>query len=168
MWRIKLQKLFAKNKELRSFLENMATSVGSPIQIQDLSHTIVLGDSDRDLTHRFPLELNGEPLGWLIGNKHIESIVPFLNFILAGEARKKTMADEVLDAYREITLLYNVSEKLTTSLKIQHVIDVALTEATRINKGEPAGSSCSPIMIERKTRHFPILGRRKPSTAVAR
>ena len=133
--KIKLEKLFAKNKELRSFLENIATSLGSPIQIQDLHNTIVLGDSDRDLTHRFPLEVNGEPLGWLSGDKPIEAIVPFLNFILAGEARKKTMADEVLDAYREITLLYNVSEKLTTSLKIQHVIEVALTEATRLIKG---------------------------------
>ena len=134
--RIKLQKLFAKNKELRSLLENMAASVGSPIQIQDLHNTIILGDSDRDLTHRFPLEVNGESLGWLSGNKPIEAIVPFLNFILAGEARKKTMADEVLDAYREITLLYNVSEKLTTSLKIQHVIEVALTEATPLDQGD--------------------------------
>ena len=113
----------------------MATSVGSPIQIQDSSNTIILGDSDRALTHRFPLEFNGEPLGWLLGNKHIESLVPFLNFILAGEDRKKTLADEVLDAYREITLLYNISEKLTTSLKIQHVIEVALSEATRLIKG---------------------------------
>ena len=132
---IKLKKFFAKNKELRSFLENIATSLGSPIQIQDSSNTIVFGDSDPDLTHRFSLEFNGESLGWLSGNKHIETIVPFLNFILAGESRKKTMADEVLDAYREITLLYNISEKLTTSLKIQHVIEVALSEATRLIKG---------------------------------
>ena len=133
--RIKLKKLFAKNKELSSFLENIATSVGSPIQIQDSSKTIVLGDSDRNLTHRFPLELDGESLGWLLGNKRIESIVPLLNFLLAGEARKKTMTDEVLDAYREITLLYNVSEKLTASLKIQHVIEVALSEGARLIKG---------------------------------
>ena len=133
--RIKLNKLFAKNKELSSFLENIATSVGSPIQIHDPSQTIVLGDSDRDLTHRFPLELNGESLGWLSGNKHIESIVPIIHFILAGEARKKMMADEVLDAYREITLLYNISEKLTASLKIQNVIEVALSEAIRLIKG---------------------------------
>lgn len=133
--RIKLKKLFAKNTELRSVLQHIATSVGSPIQIQDSSHAIVLGHSDPDLTHRFPLEFNGESLGWLSGNKHIEAIVPLLNFILTEEARKKTLADEVLDAYREITLLYNVSEKLTTSLKIQHVIGVALSEATRLIKG---------------------------------
>ena len=133
--RIKLKKFFAKNSELRSVLENLATSVGSPIQIHDSSNTIVLGSSDHNLTHRFPLEVNGESLGWLSGNQHIEFIVPFLNFILDEEVRKKTLADEVLDAYREITLLYNVSEKLTTSLKIQHVIDVALSEATRLIKG---------------------------------
>ena len=133
--RIKLKKLFAKNTELSSLLKKIATSVGSPIQIQDSNTTIVLGDSDPDLTHRFPLELHGESLGWLAGNKQIEAILPLLNFILAGEARKKTMAEEVLDAYREITLLYNVSEKLTATLKTQHVVEVALSEATRLIKG---------------------------------
>ena len=88
--------------------------------------------SEEALTHRFPLEFEGEKLGWLEGNKKAESIIPFLNFLVASEAKNTSMVKEVLNAYREITLLYNLSEKLTSSLEIKQVVQVAIAEATRL------------------------------------
>ena len=146
--RINLKKLFGKNKEITSILQNISTFIRSPIQIRDLKNNILLDAPEDDLTHRLSLKFNGKTLGWVSGNENIEPIAPLLNFFIAGEAREKSMADEVLDAYREITLLYNVSEKLTTSLKIQNVIQVALSEATRLIKG----TSGVVMLVEHNSR----------------
>ncbi len=140
--RIKLKKLFAKNKNFNQILNNLSLYSETPIQIFDVDETPLYGDSKIKLTHRFPITLKGEILGWVSGNKETELIVPLLHFFVEEEDKKKSMADEVLNAYREITLLYNISEKLTASLKIQNVIQVALSEASRLIKG-----SCGMVML---------------------
>ena len=129
---IKLKKLFGKNSELDVILKNLSSLVGSPVQLKDSNNSLLIDSSDAALTHQFPLEFEGEVLGWLEGNENIESIVQFLNTFIAREAKNISMVNEVLDSYREITLLYNLSEKLTSSLEIQQVIQVALSEATRL------------------------------------
>ena len=122
-------KLFDKNKDLTPILKNLSTLIRSPIEIQDTNNSLLVEELRHDLTHRFPLSLEDETLGWVSGNQKIEFILPLLNFLISAEASRKSMANEVLNAYREITLLYNVSETLSTSLKTQSVIQVAISEA---------------------------------------
>ncbi len=130
--RIKLKKLFGKNQELITGLIALSHAIDSPLQIYDHKETPLLKQSQAKHTHRFPLTHQGEILGWVSGNEQLEALVPILNLLIKNEIRNKSMADEVLDAYREITLLFNVSEKLTASVKIQNVMQVALSEATRL------------------------------------
>ena len=130
---VKLKKLFRKNSDLPGFLNNLGSLAGSPIQLKDSNNKIILECISEDtLTHRLPLEFDGEVLGWVEGNKNIEYIAQFLKIFISREAKNVSMVKEVLDTYRELTLLYNLSEKLTASLEIKNVIHVALAETTRL------------------------------------
>ena len=49
------------------------------------------------------------------------------------------LADETLDCYREVNLLYNLSGKLTTSLNLKVVCNVVIEEARRLIQSSVGG-----------------------------
>ncbi|MGD9001923.1 MAG: GAF domain-containing protein [Anaerolineae bacterium] len=132
MARIRLKRVVDRNREV---IRSLTDAINVPIGIVDADGRLVLGDLDEGSSRKHPVELEGEVFGWVIGGDQTAAIGSLLSYLVGREVEKRTLADEVLDRYREINLLYNLSEKLTASLELQSVVQVALEEANRLISG---------------------------------
>ncbi len=83
---------------------------------------------------KYPIEFEGEVLGWVIGGKHSAEVAALVAQSAAKESEIKSLANEVLGLYREINLLYNLSEKLAASLELGPVAQLALSQARTLIK----------------------------------
>ena len=77
---------------------------------------------------RCPIMLNGHLLGWVTG-KNVEVVATLISQLAYREFEKRTLAQELLSKYKEISLLFKLSEKIIDSLDIQEVASLVLAEA---------------------------------------
>jgi adenylate cyclase len=128
-----LKRLLAK-KEIVSVLHQLLNLADSAIAIYDSDGTMLLGD-DRHTAHQCSICLNGLEIGTVRGEAHVSAIAQLLSYLASKELEKRTLAQETLDRYKEITLLYDLSEKISANLNLQAVADLVLTEAKRLIPG---------------------------------
>lgn len=128
---MKLKKLIAKD-EVAVLVETMLKAIGAPIGIQTVNGRHLLGQELAQPPGRYPVDLDGELLGWVTGGPPALAIVTLLTHLAGKEAEKKTLAREVLDKYRELNLLYNFSAKLEADLDVLEVARLVVDEASRL------------------------------------
>ena len=86
----------------------------------------------RRRTSASQLYLNEETVGYVVGRPHshwAERLASMLVFQLEQDDEKRALAAEVLDKYRELHLLYRLSEKLVSSPHPEAIARIALNEA---------------------------------------
>jgi hypothetical protein len=80
-----------------------------------------------------PIRLaDGEVVGWVKGEHHSSAIATFLSYLAARELEKRTLAQELLGKYKEISLLFNLSEKVADSFDVEDVALLTLEEACQL------------------------------------
>ncbi|MCT7982404.1 GAF domain-containing protein [Laspinema sp. A4] len=124
-----LKKLYGK-KEIRLAIEGCVTALESPIALLDAGGAVIVGESDANFS-KYPVVVNGELIGWVCGEEKVCAIASMISCLATQEVEKKALAREVLGKYRELTLLYNISEKIIGSLDIKEVAAIVLEEAQR-------------------------------------
>jgi serine phosphatase RsbU (regulator of sigma subunit) len=62
-------------------------------------------------------------------SRHLSNLISLLSFLIKQEDEKKALSAEVLDKYRELNLLYRLSDKLVTSPQAPTIATIALDEA---------------------------------------
>lgn len=133
-FKINLRRLLVKS-EVREILTPLLSAIQSQgCTIWDSEGQILLGPPTEEQAESYPIELSGEVLGWVRGGEEAKSVGKLLAYFAKKEQEKKQLAHEALDKYREITLLYNISQKLTACLDIKEVAKVVLDEAQRLIK----------------------------------
>lgn len=138
---VSLKRLLAK-KETLTVLLQLVDAIATPIVIQDHAGAILLGDETQSLRHQYPVLLEQATLGCVRGGEAAGAIAALLNHLATRELEKKQLAQETLDRYKEATLLYNLSEKITATLDLNAVAELALEEA----KKRIAGGSGAVIL----------------------
>ncbi|WP_368012371.1 GAF domain-containing sensor histidine kinase [Laspinema palackyanum] len=134
IFKINLRRLLVKS-EVREILTPLLSAIQSQgCTIWDSAGQILLGTPTEGQVESYPIELSGEVLGWVRGGEEAKSVGNLLAYLAKKEQEKKQLAHEALDKYREITLLYNISQKLTACLDIKEVAKVVLDEAQRLLK----------------------------------
>jgi signal transduction histidine kinase len=134
IFNINLRRLLVKS-EVREILTPLLSAIQSQgCTIWDTEGQILLGTKTEEPAESYPIELSGEVLGWVRGGEEAKSVGNLLAYFAKKEQEKKQLAHEALDKYREITLLYNISQKLTACLDIKEVAKVVLDEAQRLIK----------------------------------
>lgn len=129
-----LKRLLAK-KDILSILHQTIAAIATPVTVKDNTGNILLGDGQVDYSGDYPIELSGETIGWVIGTAKTQVIASLLSYLANKELEKKTLAQETLDRYKEITLLYDISEKITANLELEPIADLVLHEAKRLIRG---------------------------------
>ncbi|MDX1521948.1 MAG: response regulator, partial [Anaerolineae bacterium] len=108
-----------------------------PIAITDFTGHHLLGDASTPATPTWPIVLADTAIGWVRGDSPAaQNLAALATHLATKEAELKTMAAEVLDRYRELNLLYNLSEKLTTTLHLESVLNLTIEEARRLIDGD--------------------------------
>jgi transcriptional regulator with GAF, ATPase, and Fis domain len=129
--KIRLGQLLAKEINGTSLLRALE-SISPPITILGSRNEVLLGAPMNDALPRHPILFEEEPIGRVVGHEQAEWVAAFLTQVAYRELEVNDLADDMLELYREINLLYNLSEKLGASLDPQTVMKVVLEEASRL------------------------------------
>lgn len=135
MAQLTLKRLLRKNKDLRRALQALADSTSMDLGVQNVDGTMLLGDAAESDAYSAPIELNGTVLGRVVGRTgqgQLNAVAQLLSALAAQEADKRALGAEVLDKYRELNLLYTLSERLLVEPDPQAIASLALAEAARI------------------------------------
>ena len=145
MTQINLKKLITKD-DTSSVITGIANALDIRMDIQDTNGVLLIsfnggspscesGETKNSaLPCRYPVELAGEVIGWVAGNTKASSMASFLMFLANKEREKKALIVETLDKYKELTLLYDIADKITVCLELKDVARVAIDEAKRLIK----------------------------------
>lgn len=134
MARVNFKRLVTKKGDPASNIIEMMQSLDPTIHIVDADGTALFGVPHPSHTQKHPIDLEGETIGFVMGRKLAAPLAAWLTQLTAREAEKKSLANEVLGLYREINLLYNLSEKLAASLELEPVAQLALSQARTLIK----------------------------------
>jgi signal transduction histidine kinase len=152
MVKISLKKIASK-KEGLSLLQEILEIIETPIAIQDASGEIILGNDSKNGFNKYPVELSGEAIGWVTGERKASVVASLLSCLANKELEKKTLAHELLDKYREITLLHDISTKITASLDLKEVTKLVIDEVRRLIEG----TSGAVLLLNAKTQKLEII-----------
>jgi len=137
MAKVKLKKIISQQKFLDSLIANFIELQKAPITVYDLDGNLIaeLNESGLDSPlYSHPIVSGDEKIGVVKGTKSAAIIAEILSAISVLEVEKKALGSEVLDLYRELNLLYNLSKKLTASLDLKVVAKMTLDESSRLIK----------------------------------
>ena len=127
---VNFKKLVLK-KEL-SLIQDFVNAIDPDASIQSAEGNLLLRGKTETCAHRYPIKLDGQILGWVNGNEKSGAVATFLSHLAYRELEKLTLAQELLSKYKEITLLFNLSEKIIDSPNLREVATLVLEEAQQL------------------------------------
>lgn len=134
MKKINLKRLL-KDEALRTTLTAMA-EVAPGLSVFDEDDNLLWGKGDR--YESLPLVLGDDTIGLVTAQKNASCVSSLLSYLARQEQEKKTLANETLDRYKEVTLLYSLTEKLSSSLDVYELSKRVLEEALKNLPGDSA------------------------------
>ncbi|MEL6354428.1 MAG: GAF domain-containing protein [Cyanobacteria bacterium J06627_28] len=75
-------------------------------------------------------------IGWVMGSAKAETAARLLSQMACRELEKRTLTQELLNKYKEITLLFRLSEQIVETIDIEQVAHLLLGEARQILPSE--------------------------------
>lgn len=126
----KLAKIIARTEVVRT-IDTLCRQWQKPLAVLDVDGGIVFGREPEPDGFVYPVEVNGVRYGQVIGpEENAAAVATILSYTVRTELEKKALARETLEKYKEITLLYDIAEKITVTLDLEEVgalvIDTAL------------------------------------------
>ena len=86
---VRLKKLL--KKETASIVQGIVETLGIPIGIQDSEGKLLFGEGESFSSGKYPIELEGEVLGWVGGSEKASSVALLLSHLATREFEKKTL-----------------------------------------------------------------------------
>jgi signal transduction histidine kinase len=128
---VSLRKLLNK-KELPSLIHNLVYQFNIAIDVELVDGTKLISIGEKTVENRYPIEVLGEIIGWVVGEEQATLLATLLSFLAKQEAEKKVLAKELLERYQEIDLFDDISTQLTTSLDTRQIGQLVLQELSQL------------------------------------
>jgi adenylate cyclase len=135
---LSLKRLLAK-KDTVALVHQLLAAIAQPMAIYDTTGQVLLGDNRHPAVAQAMIHVDGTPLGEVRGGSHAAAIAQLLSYLASKDLEKRTLAQETLDRYKEITLIYDLSEKISANLDLSAVGELVLSEAQRLIPGSSGG-----------------------------
>ena len=129
MTSINFKKLVLRKNLL--LIQNIVEATDPRASIHTRDGSRLLGEAEAG-AHRYDVELAGELLGWVQGNEKAGAIATLLTRLACIEQEKRSLASELLGKYKEISLLFDLSEKILGCLTVREAAEVTLKEAQQL------------------------------------
>jgi len=127
---MKLKKLINR-EEYFDAINEMVDLLNASIVIEDEEGIIYQKGSVGENSEKYEITANGVGLGWITGDKGALNIGKYISLLANNEADKKKLADETLQVYKEVNVLYNISEKIVATMGIKDVARLVLHEVMK-------------------------------------
>ena len=113
-------------------LEGFSQRAGSGFCFEDADGTVLWGSRD-GFAHFRPFEFQDQHLGtFYYGSEEALPMLGLLKVLFQKEWEKKKIGKEVLGLYREINMIYDLSEQISEKIDALSIAQVALREASQI------------------------------------
>ncbi|AOX02997.1 guanylate cyclase [Moorena producens PAL-8-15-08-1] len=156
---VSLKKIISKPKAL-GVISQLIDAIDTVVQIEDIYGKLLLDNprkisvlGDCNLANKYPVEARGQVIGWVKGDQKAIPIKELLNYLANQELEKKDLGSAILDQYREINLLYRVSERIPSCLELSAIAQLFLDEARRLIPGDCG----SVLLINSETDQLDII-----------
>lgn len=139
---IDLKRLVTRHRHVAPMLSALLAGTDARVIVTDADGTVILhregagpaGAIAGD-TQRFPILLEGDVVGWVEGHRVAAAVAAVLGYAAAREHDKRALAQEALERYRELNLIYDLADQIGATLEIPAVAAVAIREASRLPSG---------------------------------
>lgn len=127
-----LRSVLKKDPDVPGLFEKLAGVLSLKISVLDGSDNLLYGDRITP-TATYDLTENGIVYGQLHSSRNgAEPIQQLLALLVKKELEKKHIGVEVLGLYREINMIYNLSEMISEKIDAVSIAETALQEASQI------------------------------------
>jgi hypothetical protein len=133
-----LRRLILRHRHVGPMLSVLLAGTDARVTITDIDGEVILdrqSGSGVGAAEQHPITVEGRTVGWVQGPRPSASIAAVLSYAASREADKRALAAEALDRYRELSLIYDLSESIGASLEVDEVVAVAVAEAGRLPSG---------------------------------
>lgn len=124
---VNLKKILNK-KELLTLLADLVHQLNIAVSVELVDGTEIICIGEQTAQSRYPIEVTGEIIGWVVGEAGASIVASLLSFVGKQEAEKKILAKELLERYQEIDLFEDISTQLTRSLDTRQIAQLVLQE----------------------------------------
>ncbi|MBV6624611.1 MAG: GAF domain-containing protein [Rivularia sp. (in: Bacteria)] len=128
---INFQKLLTQ-KDIGYAVKHIFATVETPLYLITPDGKILFGNYQENLNEKYPIELSGKILAWVVGNAKALPISQLISFLVKQEFEKKSLAKELLERYEEIDLFDELSTQITNSLNIKQIAQLVLERISQI------------------------------------
>ena len=135
--RVDLRRYVVRHRHVAPLLAGVLAGLDAPVRIFDAADALLLerGVPARPVT-RLPITIDGEAVGWVEAAPGPARIVSrLLSYAVARELDKRVLATEALDRYRELSLIYDLADRLGETLDAASVAAAGADEAGRLPAG---------------------------------
>ena len=127
--RTSLRRILRPTKPGYTVVSELLEILDVPLLVWNVDGAPLLGSPEASQAKRTPILLGTEPAGWVSGPMpQAAALINLLESMLAQEAEKRALADELLDSYRELNILYNLSDHLLATPEPETIARTTLQE----------------------------------------
>ena len=128
---IKLKRLCSKGLSAK-IIQRFIKDRKQVLSVFDQAGDCLMGEINN--TPRHPIEIEaGRIIGWVSGEQlDAELLAALIGYMAQKELESKLLAQETLSKYKELTLLYELGEKIADCMDIDQLAELTLNEAQQL------------------------------------
>jgi GAF domain-containing protein len=135
-----LRRLIVRHRHVAPMVSALLASVDAALTISDAEGAVILqrggpdgtGPTGSEVESRGEVVVDGELLGWVAGGRSVRGIAAVLAYAAARERDKRSLANEALERYRELSLIYDLAAAIGGSSALEPVVATAVEELSRL------------------------------------
>ncbi len=139
---IDLRRLVTRHRHVAPMLSALLAGTDARVIVTEADGTVILhreGSGPMGTTateaQRFPILLDSSIVVWVEGQRVAAAVAAVLGYAAAREQDKRSLAQEALERYRELNLIYDLADQIGATLETAAVAAVAIREAGRLPAG---------------------------------
>ncbi len=133
-----LRRLIVRHRHVAPMVSALLAGIDAAVTVRDASGAVILerggpsgtGPADPDV--RQDVTVDGDLLGWVEGGRPARGVAAVLAYAAARERDKRSLANEALERYRELSLIYDLAATIGGSDSVPPVVATAVAELSRL------------------------------------
>lgn len=152
MAEISLGKVVRK-KHFAPLVQRLVTALETPLAIEDSAGEILLTTDGVVGGERYPVQLHGETIGWVCGNDKAALLASLLAYQATQDLERKHLGSETLHKYKEITLLYEMADKIPACMDRTEIATCLIEQIRQVIRF----STISVLLLNKETGNLEVV-----------
>ncbi|MEI7742641.1 MAG: GAF domain-containing protein [Chloroflexota bacterium] len=132
-----LTRLIVRHRHVAPMVSGLLAGIDTAITIRDTDGEAIIERGAPDGTHAGPggrveITVDGDLLGWVEGGRQARGVAGVLAYAAARERDKRSLANEALERYRELSLIYDLAAVIGGHDDVEAIVETAVTELSRL------------------------------------